>query len=178
MALPKIPQLPKILQLFANYPTVHKYEMQRMMGGDVSKAAVTNNWETCCIRLSRSLNYSGAPLTGCTAFDVRENKHTHKVRALRGGDHKLYIFAIPDMKAYLTAKYGSPKAFTGDEDALKNSIHKTAGVLMFGTIHVDLWDGYKIRYENLWDKPDVKVNGIRVWFTGETREDPNETEDG
>ena len=134
--------LPTIDKLFKELPLGTSQEVATLIGGQIGKSIIDSNFETCCIRLSRALNYSGAPIEGWSGIANPYMKNG-KVRALKGGDEKWYIYSTFDLRVYLTHKYGYPKTFGGTAD--ETTVSGVAGVIMFGWRHVDLWDGSRDR---------------------------------
>ena len=46
------------------YPIGAPADVAVLVGGTLGDNITNNHWETCCIRLSRSLNYAGSPVHG------------------------------------------------------------------------------------------------------------------
>jgi len=116
-----------------NYPAGTPDEVKTLIGGNVNASWITN---TCAIRLSRSLNYSGVPVP----------RHFVDMNVVSGDDHKWYAFRVREMKRWLTHKLGAP-----DIDATspvdRSQFSGVRGVIGFdihfpdATGHLDLWDG-------------------------------------
>lgn len=155
--------LPPIDKLFANLPLGTPAEVAALIGGPIGKQIIDANWETCCIRLSRALNYSGAPVERWAGIANPYMGKDGKVRALKGGDEKWYIYSTYDLRVYLTARFGVPKRFKGDAD--ETTVSGVAGVIMFGWRHVDLWDGSKIARLALFGHESARINGVLIWPT-------------
>jgi len=134
-----------------------------LVGGPIGKNIIDSNWETCCIRLSRALNYSGAPVVGWAGIANPYMGADGKVRALKGADSKWYIYSCYDLRVYLTTRFGHPKTFKGDAD--ETTVSGVAGIIMFGFRHVDLWDGTKICRLALFGHESAKSNGVLIWPT-------------
>jgi len=125
-------------QMWAEYPQGTSDEVKARVGGAVKADWVTN---TCVIRVSRSLNYSGF------AIPVR----TPGFATLKGGDGKRYGLRVLEFKTYLRAQYGAPQvthAYEGDGGTAPEAIMGKQGILCFdvsgwsdATGHFDLWDG-------------------------------------
>ncbi len=153
--------LPNIKQLWPLYPQGEKSDVATLVGGDVQTHIVKDDWDTCCIRLSRVLNYSGSPVTGWAQMANPYMAPNSKVRASKGGDGKWYIYSTFDLRVYLTAKFGRPKHFKSKEEAVKG----VAGIIMFGWAHVDLWDGSTVCHLALFDHASSVTNGVFIWPT-------------
>lgn len=158
--------LPTIDKLFANLPLGTPEQVATLIGGPIGKNIIDSNWETCCIRLSRALNYSGAPIEGWTKMANPYMGKDGKVRALNGADNKWYIYSTYDLRVYLTTRYGYPKMFKGDAD--ETTVSGVAGIIMFGWRHVDLWDGSKIARLPLFGCESAQQNGVMIWRTPST----------
>jgi type VI secretion system (T6SS) effector Tae4 (amidase) len=155
--------LPSISQMWPNYPQGTKEEVAKVVGGTVGDNITKYDWDTCCIRLSRVLNYSGVPVTGFAAMDNPYMSKTSKVRASKGGDAKWYIYSTYDLRVYLSTRYGQPKKFKGDAD--ESTVSGVPGIIMFGFKHVDLWDGSKVCHLEFFGDPKVKSEGVLIWPT-------------
>ncbi len=158
--------LPALDKMWPNLPLGAKSTVATLVGGTIGKSITTNDWDTCCVRVSRALNYSGAAIAG---FSGLPNKYmapgTH-VRAQQGADKKWYIFSTYDLRVYLTHKYGHPKVFKGTATA--SDLAGVSGIIMFGFVHADLWDGTDTRYHDDFGHPKVKAEGILVWHADKT----------
>src|SRR6266496_2373781 len=135
--------LPPIDDMFPQLPLGEKEDVAAVVGGPIGKMITTAKWDTCCIRLSRALNYSGAPVAGFASMANPYMDKGTKVRAMKGADEKWYIYSCYDLRVYLSNRFGRPKQFKGTAD--KTTVDGIAGVIMFGFLHVDLWDGTKVR---------------------------------
>ncbi|WP_377124804.1 T6SS effector amidase Tae4 family protein [Mucilaginibacter antarcticus] len=94
--------LPSYADLIAHYPspTMDAAGVYNLIGGAVKAARVANPYDynnSCALRLSRALNYSGAEIP------VLSNGKT-----MKGADNKNYIFRVSDMYAYLKKVFGEP----------------------------------------------------------------------
>jgi hypothetical protein len=130
--------LPKIETLIANYPNALALsEIAELVGGQVGKNILDTGMpdykNTCAIRVSRSLNYSGAQVDPALTHD----------RANRGADHKWYIYGVADLHHYLTAMYGPPVEKKGAQlgDVTAADLAGEHGIIEFDNYHMDLWDG-------------------------------------
>ena len=131
-----------------------------LVGGSCGDNITKYDWNTCCIRLSRALNYSARPVQGFSGIANPGLGPTAKVRASKGGDDKWYIYSCYDMRAYLEARFGLPKTFHhafADVD-----LSGLKGVILFGMHHSDLWDGSKVRYNTDFTDGTTTVSEIRI----------------
>lgn len=55
---------PPLDTMWPLYPIGAPADVGVLVGGTIGDNITTNHWETCCIRLSRSLNYAGSPVHG------------------------------------------------------------------------------------------------------------------
>jgi hypothetical protein len=157
---------PKIASLLPFYPAHNSpEEVAELVGGDIGKSIKEDNWETCCIRLSRALNYGGSPVQGfgniANTFIGIPGAH---VRAQRGADKKWYIYSTYDLRAYLSVKFGQPKRFPGS--ATQADVKGMPGIIMFGWRHVDLWDGNSVARLDLFAAGSVLTDGLYLWPEG------------
>ena len=90
---------------------------------------------TCCMQASLSFNATGQPIPKTGSRD-RNNQ------TLDGGKH--YILSVDEFRAYLTYKYGPT-----DQVADLASIKGKTGVLIFGSAHIEFWDG-----DNIFQSPE------------------------
>ena len=153
---------PKIATLLVGYSPVAKIDsaaLATLIGGAIGESIKKFDWETCCIRLSRALNYTGYPVQAFGNIDVPINNW--KVRAQAGGDKKWYIYGTADIKAYLNVKFGQPTVYPGSytETDLKGK----PGIIMFGWRHVDLWDGTAVARLSLFNSAHTLKDGLYLW---------------
>jgi hypothetical protein len=156
-------KLAPLADMWPQYPVGPKAEVATLVGGDCGDNITKYNWDTCCIRLSRSLNYSGTPVTGFSGIANPGLGPTAKVRASKGADNNWYIYSCYDLRAYLEARFGYAKKFSGgfaDVD-----LSGVTGVILFGMRHSDLWDGSEVRYNTDFTDGTKTVSEIRVWET-------------
>jgi hypothetical protein len=147
--------------MWPHYPIGTKGDVASLIGGNCAKNILTYDWDTCCIRLSRALNYSARPITGFSGIANPGLGKDAKVRASKGADDKYYIYSCYDLKAYLDARFGYAKKFSKSyEDA---DLSGVKGVIMFGMRHVDLWNGSEVRYNTDFTDGTKTVKEIRVW---------------
>jgi hypothetical protein len=156
-------KLAALADMWLQYPVGTKDEVATLIGGNCGDNITKYDWDTCCIRLSRSLNYSARPVTGFSGIANPGLGPTAKVRASKGGDDKWYIYSCYDLRAYLETRFGYAKKFKGGFADVDLSGVK--GVIFFGMRHSDLWDGSEVRYNTDFTDGTKTVSEIRVWET-------------
>ena len=153
--------LPPLDTMWPLYPIGQPADVAVLVGGTIGDNITTNHWETCCIRLSRSLNYAGSPVHGFAELPNPYMSGTNpKVRAKQGADKRWYIYSCYDLRVYLKHRFGRAKQFSSF-DASKLSDVK--GVIMFAFRHVDLWNGSEVRYNTDFTDGTKTVSEILVW---------------
>ncbi len=127
--------LPAIEIMFMHYPQGGVSHIARLIGGTVQRNLENEQFQsykdTCAIRVSRSLNYSGKPI-GYAGPKVRTN---------RGRDKKRYVYSTRDIRLYLNSRFGKPVKFPVGTEA--KDVRDYYGIIAFGYLHIDLWDGYQ-----------------------------------
>jgi len=156
-------KLAALKDMWLQYPVGPKAEVAKLVGGNCGDSITKYNWDTCCIRLSRSLNYSARPVTGFSGIANPGLGSTARVRAIKGGDDKWYIYSCYDLRAYLEARFGYAKKFNGG--FAKVDLSGVKGVILFGMRHSDLWNGSEVRYNADFTDGTKTVSEIRVWET-------------
>ena len=126
--------LPSIAKLVENYPANYDVDgiaalIEGAVGANLRDPKYVAYKDTCAIRVSRALNYAGAPIE----LSVKG------VRADRGGDKKWYIYSTYDMRKYLDTRYG--KHLTKGAATTAADMADLKGIIGFGYLHIDLWDG-------------------------------------
>jgi hypothetical protein len=152
--------LPSFAKLLDSYPHEGGPDVPKaLIGGKVNAAWIN---DTCAIRMSRALNYSGFPLPA---------PGESKMLVLKGGDDLWYSIRVAELKQWLGTQLGPPPASThggppvsmdkylGRKGILALKIHYQArpGETTAAAGHIDLWDG--------------------VGFAGEYSQQGTETED-
>lgn len=121
--------------------------VKALIGGEVNVGWVTN---TCCVRLSRSLNAAGFPVPGNVAGLV----------TLRGADGLRYALRVEETRKYLTRTYGDPQIVVPLTPPAEppQEISGRQGILCFqvkgwsdATGHFDLWNGQECRHHAYFD---------------------------
>jgi hypothetical protein len=85
-------KLAPLADMWPQYPVGPKDGgVATLVGGNCGDNITKYDWNTCCIRLSRALNYSARPVQGFSGIANPGLGPTAKVRASKGGDNKWYI---------------------------------------------------------------------------------------
>lgn len=155
-----MPKIPFIEMLFMYYPTGTVQDVANVVGGTVEKnlknPQYTSYKDTCCIRVSRSLNYAGDPIPWAGGG-------IGKVRTDKGGDNKNYIYSTYDIRIYLNARYGYPQNFPGTATA--QDLNGLQGIIAFGYLHIDLWDMNKCAGHDRFGDSRIANDGVHFWKT-------------
>jgi hypothetical protein len=128
-------------KFWAEYPDYGTYPdsaaVKKDIGGSVDADYITN---TCAVRLSRGLNYSGVPLPANLAG----------LLTVKGGDGKHYALRVAEMRKWLPQVLGNPdidRTKTKGEAFDKSTLAALKGIIAFdihfsdATGHLDAWDG-------------------------------------
>ena len=150
-------------KFWAEYPDYINFpdseQVKKDIGGNVNAGYLTN---TCAIRMSRGLNYSGVPVP----FNFPG------METVKGGDGKRYAFRVADMRLWLPGVLGKPEVDLRKKEGEafdKSTLKSQKGLLAFdikfkdATGHMDAWDGsvFSDEYESLdyW----VRAKRITLW---------------
>jgi len=129
--------LPDFDTLRGNYPDGDPNKVKSSIGGKINADWITN---TCAIRLSRALNYSG----------VHIPTHYEGLSVLSGADAMWYAFRMRELKKWLEATFGEPdfvKVQPAGGHITRQSFAVMHGIVAFdiefddASGHLDLWDG-------------------------------------
>ncbi len=135
------------LNLYTNYPKQDDVSVvNALIGGDIKADAPRN---TCAIRMSRALNYSGLQIPA----------HLPSLYTRSGADGLSYAYRMQELKAYLTRVLGNPaitatkspvmsinrNVFAGKKRIIAFDIHFRDGP----NGHIDLWDGKTFIHEHI-----------------------------
>jgi len=146
--------------LYANYPKQDvPAEVKKQIGGHVDADWITN---TCAIRLSRSLNYSGNPIPS----------HFPGMHTVSGADHRWYAYRMQELKNYLAHTLGEPSItatkeregwidkslFTGKKGIIAFDIH-----FADAQGHVDLWNGTSYIHEHIQGGYFTRATKVVLW---------------
>lgn len=150
-------RLPSFAALVAAYPNqALPADVFALIGGHVQQNNFPNS---CVVRISRALNYSGQPI----------HRGVHAL-TVSGADHKWYAFRVAEFETYMRHEYGAPQV---QADAAKDTgpTPRTAfagrrGVIAFrvkgwsnATGHFDLWNGARCVHEDYFDR----ANHVSLW---------------
>jgi hypothetical protein len=119
------------------------------------KAMIFSN--SCATRMSRALNYSGAPVAH------------HATGTVSGADGKWYLFRVADLDPEMTTLFGSGKTLSlatwRADIAGKTGVVKFTARWANATGHFTLWDGSKMinGAADEQDARDPAVNGVKFW---------------
>ena len=123
---------PEFSKMKVAYPKGSAEEVFKLIGGKI----LANNFaNSCAIRVSRSLNYSGHSI-----------KYIPPNLTVSGSDGKWYIYRVKELIKYLKANYGEP------DTTVVNKPHQVKfkgknGIIIF---EVDAWDDAS-GHATLWD---------------------------
>lgn len=163
-----MPQIPPLAELEKHYPGPgggSAESVVALVGGTVKKnfdesAAYR---DTCCVRVSRSLNYGGDPIPAAGGGIANPYMDHKRVRTYKGGDGKWYICSCYDIRAYLVGRYGhAKKANRFPGTASMEDLAGVTGIIAFGFWHIDIWNGTSCVGHNR-GFSNAKVREILVW---------------
>lgn len=136
--------IPNADALINNYPQGTSAEVKAKIGGKVNADWITN---TCAIRLSRSMNYSGVAIP--RGPGVKESG----LHTVSGGDQKQYAYRVNEFNSWLRNKYGPPTLTYkgGPFSAPPTGLFGKKGIICFFDCgwsdamgHLDLWNVDKV----------------------------------
>jgi len=161
-----LPDFDKLVGAYPQGPAASPFgvpEIAKLVGGDVGKNLSDTKYvdykDTCAIRISRALNYGGAPIAFHGGGLANPFGGNGKIRTDKGGDGKWYIYSTYDMRAYLNAKFGKGKSFDGGTRPADLSKYK--GIIAFGFYHLDLWTGTAAVHKEYFGNPKAKE--LIIW---------------
>ncbi len=124
---------PGFSAMMAAYPTGTAEEVFKLIGGKVEANHFANS---CAIRVSRSLNYSGHSVT-----------YIPPNLTVSGGDGKWYIYRVVELIKYLENNFGSPDIVVKNKP-FQRELKGKKGIIIFevdawndASGHATLWDG-------------------------------------
>ena len=142
----KVKNFPAFDSLWLHYPAGKTaQEVKAMIGGLVNSSWIRN---TCAIRMSHALNYSGQPIP-----KGRLLKNGRFLSTVTGADKLQYAYRLAELKQFLIEEYGPPTRSetaetVGTANVPKEPFLGQRGVIVFdvrdfgdSTGHIDLWDG-------------------------------------
>jgi hypothetical protein len=133
--------------------------VKKDIGGGVDAAYITN---TCAVRLSRGLNYSGTPIPA----------NFSGLMKVKGGDGKYYALRVAEMRKWLPQALGTPDVDLTKKkgDAFdKSAIANMSGVIAFdiqfsdATGHLDAWNGSTFSSEYKTSDYWTSATRITLW---------------
>ncbi len=150
-------KLPSFETLLAHFPAVDAPQVKALVGGDVNADYITN---TCVVRVSRSLNYAGDPISA----------RARDLWTLKGGDGKRYALRVKEFHRYMLENYGKPTISAspgkGAAGVSRLKFFGTRGIMMFdvrgwsdATGHFDLWNGLWMVYHGYFEK----ASKVHLW---------------
>lgn len=133
-------------------------EAKRMIGGAVDAAWITN---TCVVRVSRALNYSGNLVPSVSGDEIL---------TVKGADARHYALRVAEFGAYLRRRYGPPghthRYGPQRGGAAPAALAGRRGLICFdvstwsdATGHFDLWDGVACRHHAYFELADA----VHLW---------------
>lgn len=162
-----MPSIPYVELLLMEYPHGQAADVGVVVGGTVQKNLENPKYtaykDTCAIRVSRTLNYGGDPIPWAGGGLDNPFRPGTKVRTDKGGDGKFYIYSTLDMRAYLNTRYGKPKKFPPTATAA--DLKGLKGIIAFGFLHIDIWDGDKAARASYFGDPRISKDNILLWET-------------
>ena|SRR2546421_10220382 len=161
-----LPDFSKLVSAYPQGPATSPFtvsDIATLIAGDVGKNLNDTKYvdykDTCAIRISRALNYAGAPIAFQGGGLPNPFGGNGKIRTDKGGDGKWYIYSTYDMRAYLNAKFGKGKSFAGSTP--KSDLSKFKGIIAFGFYHLDLWNGTAAVHNEYFGHPKAKE--LIIW---------------
>jgi Type VI secretion system (T6SS), amidase effector protein 4 len=133
--------------------------VKKNIGGHVDEAWLTN---TCAIRMSRGLNYSGVLVPANFAG----------LATVAGGDKKRYAFRVAEMRPWLRHEFGKPdfeQTKKSGTDFDKSALTDQKGIIAFdihfsdATGHLDAWDGTVFSHEYAAKDYWTRATRISLW---------------
>lgn len=132
--------IPRFSQLLMNYPSGSVEYVKTLIGGGVDAPYIN---DTCAIRMSRALNYSGIAIPANAAG----------LYTVSGKDKKHYALRMQELKNWIQFHFGPPQ-ITATRPVDRNGFVGSKGIIAFDITfglnpdgrnralgHLDLWDG-------------------------------------
>lgn len=124
---------PKFSAMSAAYPKGTAEEVFKLIGG---KVEANNFANSCSVRVSRALNYSGYPVN-----------YIPPNLTVSGGDGKWYVYRVKELIKYLTKQFGDPDILIVNKP-YQEKLKGKKGIIVFevdawsdASGHATLWDG-------------------------------------
>lgn len=154
---------PSWSRFWAEYPDYINYPnsetVKKDIGGSVDAAWIAN---TCAIRLSRGLNYSGVAVPAGFAG----------MSTVKGADGKRYAFRVREVRKWLPQAIGKPDfdlTKKANEVFDKATLAAMKGIIGFdiqfadATGHLDSWDGAEFSHEYAATEYWNRATRITLW---------------
>lgn len=157
---------PDFTLMWENFPDHERYPdltaLHKFVGGTLAKnidvPGFGPNGNTCAVRMSRALNYGGAPVSA-------EVVRSAGLNTMTGGDGKLYLFRVRELRTYLERTISAtPEVVSGD---FGHAFPGRRGIVAYevkgwsdASGHFALWNGEQFReahddYRSLKDDPET-----------------------
>ena len=126
-------KLPSFSVLRQHYPDQDPDTVKKTIGGRVDADWITN---TCAIRMSRALNYSGIAIP----------HGVPNLHVISGADGKWYSYRMRELQHWLGTAFG-PADLVETDHLKRSDFAGVSGIIAFdiqfddASGHVDLWDG-------------------------------------
>jgi RHS repeat-associated protein len=122
---------------------------------------------SCAVRMSRALNYSGAPVS-----PTAEEKSTG--RAGTGSDKLWYYYGLTQLGPYMSRTLGAPdetipvtRTTTGAD--IERQLQGKAGIILFRVSgwddavgHADMWNGTKVKNSGYFNQSGL--TSVSIWY--------------
>ncbi len=131
--------LPDFETMWNAFPKGSAKEVKEAIGGKVNYDWVTN---TCAIRISRVLNYTGHPIP----YTKIEKEDSTEQLTISGKDKKWYFFRIRNLRPFIELQFGPPDVTLQAPFDLQE-LAKYKGIILFD---VDVWEDATGHY-TLWN---------------------------
>ncbi|HEY2787293.1 MAG TPA: type VI secretion system amidase effector protein Tae4 [Fimbriiglobus sp.] len=154
---------PKWVDFWAEYPDYttdpNSATVKSNIGGSVDESWIVN---TCAIRMSRGLNYSGVTVPGSFPW----------LLTVKGADGRRYGLRVAEMRKWLPHPLGTPDVDITKKagDAFdKSTIASRKGIIAFdihfsdATGHLDAWNGSTFSHEYAAGEYWEKATRITIW---------------
>ena len=134
--------------------------VKKDIGGEVDAKGIVN---TCAVRMSRGLNYSGVTVPANFAG----------LATVKGGDGKRYALRVAEVRRWLPHVFGKPDfdlTKKADDDFDKTTLAAVKGIIAFdiqfadATGHLDAWDGKVFSHEYGAAEYWKRASRISLWY--------------
>jgi hypothetical protein len=144
-------------------PVNQSQKVARIIGGTVAKnihLAPPHGWtNTCALRLSYVLNYSGVQIPQI------------KRKTVSGGDHRHYFFRVKDVIEFLHLRWGKPDLQLPFPESQQTVLGEKQGVVLFevkgwndANGHATLWNGSGCYDHCYFNEPGLHYRTERASF--------------